>query len=114
MAGFGIDRYGPISLLRPRLNCAHQIGVTEADQVLGPWASETIVIGLTASGGSVFYQGGYDTSQTSLGSNAHFLAEGVPLMINVGTPGTQDRHRYVAVRLVNSTDTVQFYVTEFE
>jgi len=114
MAGFGIDRYGPISLLRPRISRAHTVTVTEADQVLGPWASETIVIGLVASGGSVFYQGGFEDTQTSQGANAHFLAEGVPLMVNVGIPGTQDRHRYMAVRLVDPTTTVQFYVTEFE
>ena len=114
MAGFGIDRYGPISLLRPRLERAHQVSVTDTDQVLGPWASETVVIGITSKGGDVFYQGGYSNSQTSLGSNAHFLAESVPLMINVGVPGSTDRHQYISVRLVNSGDTVQFYVTEFE
>ena len=114
MAGFGINRYGPISLLRPRISRAHHVTALETDQVLGPWASETVVIGLVASGGSVFYQGGFTADQTSLGANAHFLAEGVPLMVNVGTPGSTDRHQYMAVRLADTSATVQFYVTEFE
>jgi len=113
MAGFGIDRYGPISLLRPRQGRAHTVLVTDADQVLGPWASETVVIGICSSGGDVFYQGGGAT-QGSLSSNAHFLAQGIPLMINIGVAGSQDRHPYIAVRLVNSGETVNFYVTEFE
>lgn len=113
MPGFGIDRYGPISLLRPRQGRAHTVLVSDTDQVLGPWASETVVIGITASGGDVFYQGG-GASQSSSGSNAHFLAQSIPLMINIGVAGSQDRHQYLAVRKVNSGDTVNFYVTEFE
>ena len=114
MAGFGIDRYGPISLLRPRISRAHTVSTQVQDQCLGPWASETIVVGLIASGGSVFYQTGFSNTQTSVGANAHFLAEGMPLMVNVGTPGTTDRHNYVAVRSADPDVAVQFYVTEFE
>ncbi len=113
MPGFGIDRYGPISLLRPRQGRAHTVLVEDTDLVLGPWASETVVIGITASGGDVFYQSGGE-SQSSSSNNAHFLAQSIPLMINVGVAGSQDRHQYVAVRKVNSGDTVNFYVTEFE